>query len=343
MKKNSLVLEEALSLPYHLNNLFFKDKNDYETISKLINSKKIKYIVTIARGTSDCAALFSSYLFAKYCNLPTYSLPPSIITIEKSKFDFSQALVLVISQSGMGKDLIECERQVRKMGAKTIIICNNKNSPMTKKSTFFFNVYAEEEKSIAATKSFVMTITVIIKLIFYSINKNNINDEILKLSEFLIKDESNQWDANHINSEVNQGYIISRGIGHALANEISLKFKELCYELIEPFSSAEVLHGPKILIDKSFKLFVLQMNDKSGKNVIRNSKEIIKYTNLYYIISSKQNYNNPYCYFKPNKKFDVLDSIQIMTKFYPWIINYALNKNLNPDKPRYLRKVTQTY
>ena len=85
------------------------------------------------------------------------------------------------------------------------------------------------------------------------------------------------------------------------------------------------------------------MNDKSGKNVISNSKEIIKYTNLHYLISSKQNYNYPYCYFKPNKKFDVLDSIQIMTKFYPWIINYALNKNLNPDKPRYLRKVTQTY
>ncbi len=342
MKKNSLVLKEALSIPHVLNNFFFNDKNDYKPITKLINSKKIRYIVTIARGTSDCAALFSSYLFAKYCKLPTYSLPPSIITIEKSKFDFSQALVLLISQSGMGKDLIECEKQVRRMGAKTIVLCNNQNSPMIKNSSFFLDIYAGKEKSIAATKSFLMTITIIIKLIFCSINQKNINDEILKLSEFLIKDEINQWNANQINNKVNYGYIISRGVGLALANEISLKFKELCYELIEPFSSAEVLHGPKSLIEKKFKLFVLQTNDKSGKIVNHNVKDIIKSTNLYYSISSRKNYNKNF-YFKPNKKFYILDSIYIMTKFYPWIINYSFSKNLNPDKPRYLSKITQTF
>ena len=86
MKKNSLVLKEALDIPYILNDLFINDKNDYKSIAKLIKSKKIHYIVTIARGTSDCAALFSSYLFGKYCKLPTYSLPPSLITIEKTKF-----------------------------------------------------------------------------------------------------------------------------------------------------------------------------------------------------------------------------------------------------------------
>ena len=343
MKKNSLVLKEALDIPYILNDLFINDKNDYKSIAKLINSKKIKYIVTIARGTSDCAALFSSYLFAKYCKLPTYSLPPSLITIEKSKFNFSHALVLVISQSGMGKDLIECEKQVRKMGAKTIILCNNQNSPMLKNSDFFLDIYAGQEKSIAATKSFTMTITIIIKLIFYSINQKNINDEILKLSEFLIKDKINQWSQNKINKKVNHGFIISRGVGLALANEISLKFKELCYELIEPFSSAEVLHGPKILIEKKFKLFVLQTNDKSGQIVSNNTKEIIKYTNLYYLISSKKNYNDKSFYFKSNKIFNILDSIYIMTKFYPWIINYSFSKNLNPDKPRYLRKITQTF
>jgi fructoselysine-6-P-deglycase FrlB-like protein len=42
------------------------DKNPYQEIANLINQKKIKYIVTVARGTSDCAALYSSYIFAKY-------------------------------------------------------------------------------------------------------------------------------------------------------------------------------------------------------------------------------------------------------------------------------------
>ena len=58
--------------------------------------KKFKFIVTIARGTSDCAALFGSYIFAKYLGLPTYSMPPSIMTLEKSKFDFSPAFKKVL-------------------------------------------------------------------------------------------------------------------------------------------------------------------------------------------------------------------------------------------------------
>ena len=37
------------------------------------------------------------------------------------------------------------------------------------------------------------------------------------------------------------------------------------------------------------------------------------------------------------------DSIVIMTKFYPWIVKYAQKKGLDPDKPRYLTKVTETF
>ena len=95
----SLVLDEALSILTIIDDFSKVDKNPYENIAKLINQKKIKYVVTIARGTSDCAALYSSYIFAKSLGLPTYSMPPSIITLEQSKFDFSEALVIVISQS----------------------------------------------------------------------------------------------------------------------------------------------------------------------------------------------------------------------------------------------------
>ena len=39
-------------------------------------------------------------------------MPPSIITLENSTFNFTDALVLVISQSGKSKkDLVECEKK----------------------------------------------------------------------------------------------------------------------------------------------------------------------------------------------------------------------------------------
>jgi len=83
----SLVLQEALSIPSVIEKFISIDNNPYLEIANLINNKKIKYLVTVARGTSDCSALYSSYIFAKYLGLPTYSMPPSIITLEKSKFN----------------------------------------------------------------------------------------------------------------------------------------------------------------------------------------------------------------------------------------------------------------
>ena len=119
------VLEEANSIAEKISIFNQNDANPYHLIAKKISEKKIKHIVTIARGTSDCAALYASYLFAKTLGITTYSLPPSIITLENSNFDFSNTLIIVISQSGLSEDLIQCEKASREMGGETIILTNN--------------------------------------------------------------------------------------------------------------------------------------------------------------------------------------------------------------------------
>src|SRR6056300_1222880 len=330
---DSLVLEEALSIPTIIDQFSNIDDNPYDSIAQLISQKKIKYVVTIARGTSDCAALYSSYIFAKHLGLPTYSMPPSIITLEQSKFDFSEALVIVISQSGKSTDLVECEKKSRLMGARTVIITNNVDSPIVKEANYFLNMFAREEKSVAATKTFTQTLLVLIKLVFICLGKKNINDDIKKLSEIIVNDSINEWNTDIIDKSINTGFIIGRGVGFALSNEISLKFKELCQEMIEPFSSAEVMHGPKSLIENSFKLFLLGMNDKSGLTVNNDVHELKNYTNLIYEMSSNKNVKSDFFY--PSNKILELDSVILMSKFYPWIIRYTISKGLNPDEPRY--------
>jgi len=142
-----------------------------------------------------------------------------------------------------------------------------------------------------------------------------------------------------VDTSINTGFILGRGVGFALSNEISLKFKELCQEQIEPFSSAEVMHGPRSLLQNTFKLFTLSINDNSGRTVKKDSDKLKEYTNFCYEISYENDSTFEY------KSFELtdLDPIIIMSKFYPWIINYSFKKGLNPDKPRYLTKVTQTY
>ncbi len=172
----------------------------------------------------------------------------------------------------------------------------------------------------------------------YSFNKN-LPSLIEKLSDNLIQDSKNHWNPKLVDFSISTGFVLGRGVGFALSNEISLKFKELCQEQMEPFSSAEVMHGPKSLIQNSFKIFTLSINDNSGRSVKKDSQELTKYTNLFYQISFNKDAAFSYKTFELND----FDPIIIMTKFYPWIINYSFCKGLNPDKPRYLTKVTQTY
>ena len=333
------VLEEACSIAERIAIFNQKDDNPYHLIAKNISDKKIKHIVTVARGTSDCVALYASYLFAKTLGLTTYSLPPSIITLENSHFDFSNTLVLVISQSGLSKDLIICEQASRKMGAETMILTNNVNSPIVNNANYFFHINAGEEESVAATKTFALSLLNIIKLIAVVSDNKKIIDNIFQLPDHISKESKDSWDPELIDKNVSNGFIISRGLGYALSTEISIKFKELCQEQIEPFSSAEVMHGPKSLIENSFKLFTLSLNDSSGSSVLKDAKKLMKITNKVYLITSQSNTNLSYS----SMNHPELDSIIIMSKFYPWIIKYSIYKGLNPDNPRYLTKVTQTY
>ena len=341
MNNSSYVLLESLSIPEKLSYFNQNDKNDYEVLAKRFREKKIKHIVTVARGSSDCAALFTSYMFAKYLGVTTYSLPPSLITLENTNFDFKNTLVIIITQSGLSQDLITCESVVKTMGAETLVIINNSKSGLIDSSNYFYNINAGEEKSIAATKTFVLTLTIIIKLISTILLKKDILMNLLDLPNILQKEIDNNWDHNIIDKNISSGFILSRGIGFALSNEIALKFKELCQEQIEPYSSAEVMHGPKSLVDNTFKIFTLSLNDNSGMSINKDTNILKQKTKHLYEITSNPHFTNR-LQFKKNNSPE-LDPLIVMTKFYPWIINYSLAKGMNPDTPRYLSKVTKTF
>ena len=337
----SNIIEEANSIAEKVEIFNRDDHNPYNDVKKIVLDKKIQLIVTVARGTSDCAALYASYLFAKFIGLPTYSLPPSQITLEKTNFDFSSALVLIISQSGLSEDLIECERACRTMGALTAILTNNNKSPMIETVNFYFNMHAGIEESVAATKSFVLTILNLIKLVSVVSDNHQILSKINDLPTIIERENQKAWNPNIVDNHLSSGFIISRGLGYALSTEISLKFKELCQEQIEPFSSAEVMHGPRSLIENKFKLFVLILNDKSGNIVLKDINDLKKRTDKVYEILPKSYGEAAFSYH--SLESSELDSIILMAKFYPWIIKYSKLKGLNPDNPRYLTKVTRTF
>jgi glucosamine--fructose-6-phosphate aminotransferase (isomerizing) len=51
--------------------------------------------------------------------------------------------------------------------------------------------------------------------------------------------------------------VIGRGYNYATAFEMALKMKELTYTIVQPYSSADFLHGPMALIEPGFPVFII--------------------------------------------------------------------------------------
>ena len=51
--------------------------------------------------------------------------------------------------------------------------------------------------------------------------------------------------------------VIGRGYNYATAFELALKMKELTYTVVEPYSSADFLHGPMAVIEQGFPVIVI--------------------------------------------------------------------------------------
>jgi glucosamine--fructose-6-phosphate aminotransferase (isomerizing) len=56
--------------------------------------------------------------------------------------------------------------------------------------------------------------------------------------------------------------VIGRGFNYATAFELALKMKELTYTMVEPYSSADFMHGPLALVEEAFPAVVIAPTGK---------------------------------------------------------------------------------
>ena len=112
-------------------------------------------LTTIARGSSDCCALYLKYLAEIVVGIPCASIGPSIATLYGAPLRLSRAAAVSISQSGRSPDIVEMQRSARKAGATTIAMVNEVDSPLATEAEELLPLMAGREQSVAATKSMI--------------------------------------------------------------------------------------------------------------------------------------------------------------------------------------------
>ncbi len=329
---DSLMKIEATEASDRIREQLSNNARKAKQIAEKIREFNPHSVMFVGRGSSDHAGTFSKYLIEIEMGIPTFGAAPSVATIYNQSLKLKGTLVIVISQSGRSPDILEQTRQAKKAGALCVALVNDEESPLVDIVDFTLPLSVGEEKSVAATKSFLATLSAILQLVAYWSEKSELLEALEQIPTALLNavnatPQLKQEDIRDVKNLV----VLSRGLGYAVGNEIALKLKEVCAIHAESFSSAEFLHGPVTLVDDKFKILDIQVVDEAF-DVHKKQLEDIKSRGAS-IVRMHQVTNDLHPRVAP---------LAVLQRFYLDIENIAIQRGLNPDLPRGLKKVTKT-
>ena len=79
-----------------------------------------RQVLFIARGTSDNAAVYGSYLIQAHAGRLATLAAPSIATTYRARIDLSGVLAVALSQSGRTEEIVETLAWAKDCGARTL-------------------------------------------------------------------------------------------------------------------------------------------------------------------------------------------------------------------------------
>jgi glucosamine--fructose-6-phosphate aminotransferase (isomerizing) len=313
----------------------------------VLDKRKPRLVVIVARGTSDNAAQFGRYLIEIMTGIPVSLAAPSVHSIYKARVDYKDALVVGISQSGESTDIEAVLAQARQSGALTVGITNEPKSTLASMAEHVFLVRAGREKSVAATKTYTGQLMSLYLLAYALGAKIRLEDlqAIPEIANSALELQPQVAALAERYREMRHAAVVARGLNYANAFEFALKMMETSYVVAERFSAADFLHGPIAIVDQNLPVFLFgpsgpvwaslretlgklrQLNAATIVITDRSNREAARYASaLVRIPASVRELYTPIPYIIPAQLFAAA---------------LASAKGLNADQPRGLQKVTR--
>lgn len=210
-----------------------------------------RQVLFIARGTSDNAAVYGSYLCQAFAGRLATLASPSIATTYRSRLDLSGVLAVALSQSGRTEEIAQTLAWARDCGARTLAITNGPGSPLAHAAEVAFTTHAGTEEAVPATKSFTTQLAALAVLALglgAPLDPGELRQVPGEIEAMLAAPPG--LDPLVAELAGVPGMVVSgRGLAYSAALEIALKLKEACYLHAMGLSWADLLHGPIAVVD----------------------------------------------------------------------------------------------
>lgn len=339
----SLMLEETRAAPACVAAMLQADAPAYDALAWVLRRHDPAFVVTVARGSSDHAALYLANLAGVVTGRITASLPPSLITRYGAGLRFERSLVVALSQSGASPDLVRTVEAARAGGALTVAVVNQVDSALERAAAHFLPQHAGPERSVAATKSVIATMTVAARLLAIWADDRSLREALAALPDRLQAALACDWSAALPSlATASSLYVVGRGPGLGVAEESALKLKETSGLLAEALSAAEIQHGPKAVIGPGFPVLVYGLQDPGGRDALAFATDLAE-AGAQVVVASHGAPGVGLVHLPlPPPLHPLLDPIVALLAFYPLVEALARARGCDPDRPPGLLKVTRT-
>ena len=313
-----------------------EDDRSLEKIVEFIRDSD--YVYVTGSGTSYHISVIAKYLFSRFAGKKVEHVMASEMKYS-SRYIIPNSTLFAISQSGESADILEAVSIGKKKNAKILSMINSKNSSLARESIFSVGLNCGPEIGVAATKSFTSQMAILYKIAdklcddCLAIDFKTVSDAYTKI----LSDTSQIQKLVKSIKNIQNLFVIGRGVHYPIAKEGALKIKEITYVHAEGIAGGELKHGPLALMDSSTYVLVINPDDDSYGDNLSSVHEIKARDAKIIGISNKPSDAYDYWIKIPTVREELYPLIEIIPL---QLIAYylALEKGVDPDYPKNLAK-----
>ncbi|HEY5203507.1 MAG TPA: SIS domain-containing protein [Roseiarcus sp.] len=308
-----------------------------------LRDRKPPFVATVARGSSDHAALYLKHLVELKLGLACASLGPSIASLYHAPLRLEGAVAIAISQSGRSPDILAMQRAAKARRALSIAFVNDEDSPLAREANAVLPLCAGLERSVAATKSMIAALIAGAALVAHWSDDSELLAALTKLPSVLDSSSAAPPSTEAIETLTHASslFAVGRGATLAVAAEAALKLKETSAIHAEAFSSAEVLHGPAGIIKPGFPVLAFAPADAARPGFFETLGRLAAFGASPLLVDIEPHKHWP-TLVALDGGHPLLTPVVALHAFYRVAEATARRRGRDPDQPPHLKKVTET-
>ena len=320
-----------------------------QQIAAEVRARGIRQVIMAGRGSSEHALRVGRRYFENQVGMFCEIFSPSALTSYDAKLDFSDKLVIGVSQCGQAKDVYTLLAKAQQDGAVVVSITNADDSLMNGIRKYYINCRCGVEHSFTAGKSYMTQAALVLELAALIADDQAQVAAIEGCGPLLAASHSCEEairQALPMFRNASSIFVIGRGYAYAVALEAELKLQEASYVNARAYASSDYQHGPIANTDR-FTPYVFFLTDAKTDGttaaLLAKLKQLYRITAL--VVTNKDEYMaaGDYAVRLPDgcEGPMAVFGLGVFAQTFACLLSFA--RGYHPDKPVNLSKTTVTF